>query len=226
LELAKLTGCALHIVHVSSAAGLELIDAARQAGIDVTAETCPHYLLLDDDDLFRLGPVAKCAPPLRPTAEKEKLWNALKEGKVQTIGSDHSPSPPELKTSRNFFEVWGGIAGCQHSYLLFFEEALLHRQIEPSLVARLTALQVAERFRLANKGDLRVGWDADITLLGIGPAREIEATDLLTKHPISPYVGRSTKARVVTTIARGQTTYGPGLTKPRDPARILRPTPL
>lgn len=226
LDLAKLTGCTLHVVHVSSAAGLELIDDARHKGVDVTAETCPHYLLLDEDDLFRLGSVAKCAPPLRPAAEKEKLWNALKTGKVQTVGSDHSPSPPELKTSRDFFEVWGGIAGCQHNYPLFFEEAVLRRKIEPSLVARLTALQVAERFRLAHKGDLRIGWDADITLLGNGPAREITPVDLLTKHPISAYIGRSTQTRVVTTIVRGQIAYGPGNTTPRDPARILRPTPL
>ena len=146
LSLAKETGCPLHIVHVSSAAALDLVAQARQAGTDVTAETCPHYLLLDETDVIRLGAAAKCAPPLRPDAEKERLWQALENGRIDTIGSDHSPSPPELKTSNNFFEVWGGIAGCQHNYPLLFEEAVLKRKLPPADFARLTALNVARRF--------------------------------------------------------------------------------
>jgi allantoinase len=223
LDLARETGCALHVVHVSSAAGLELIAQARAAGLDVSAETCPHYLLLDEADVLRLGAPAKCAPPLRSAQEKERLWRALADGLVATVGSDHSPSPPEMKTDANYFKVWGGIAGAQHNYALFFEEAVLHRKLDPSLVARLTALNVAQRFGLANKGDLRTGWDADLVVLDPAAPHEIRAGDLLTRHQLSAYTGRETNVRVTATIAGGHIVHGPGAA-PRS-ARILRPSP-
>jgi allantoinase len=225
LDLSRATGCALHVVHVSSAAGLRQIADARRAGVDVTAETCPHYLLLDESDVFRLGAAAKCAPPLRPAEEKENLWNALEAGLVNTIGSDHSPSPPELKTSPNFFKVWGGIAGAQHNYPLLFEEAVLQRKLAPSTLARLTAFNVAQRFHLPNKGDLRVGWDADLVLIDPDSPHEITAAELLTRHPLSAYLGRSTRVAIAATIARGQIVHGSNLI-PHRSARILRPKPL
>jgi allantoinase len=221
LELSRATGCALHVVHVSSAAGLKLIDGARSAGQEVTAETCPHYLLMDEEDVIRVGAVAKCAPPLRPAEEKELLWKALAAGQVQTIGSDHSPSPPGMKLGDNFFKIWGGIAGAQHNYPLFAEEAL-KRGIPLSLIARMTALNVAQRFCLPNKGNLRVGWDADLVV--IDPNAEphtITADDLLTRHKISAYVGRTTRTRVVATVTGGHIVHGPGAKPLRG--RLLRP---
>jgi allantoinase len=225
VDLARSTGCALHVVHVSSAAGLRLIAEAKRSGIDVTAETCPHYLLLDETDVFRLGAAAKCAPPLRSVEEKENLWAALEAGLVNTIGSDHSPSPHNLKTGANFFNVWGGIAGAQHNYPLLFEEAVFNRKLAPSLIARLTAFNVAQRFRLANKGDLRLGWDADLVLIDPDSSYEIKAADLLTRHPLSAYVGRSTRVAIAANIARGQIVHGSNLI-PHRSARILRPKPL
>lgn len=226
LGLARQTGCSLHLVHVSSGSGLRMIAQAKAEGVEVTSETCPHYLLLDERDVFRLGPAAKCAPPLRSALEKERLWEALQAGLVDTIGSDHSPSPPDLKTSANFFQVWGGIAGCQHNYPLLFEEAVLNRKITPSLIARLTSLNVAQRFHLPNKGDLRVGWDADLVLLDPHSPHEIIATDLRTRHPLSAYVGRTTRVRVVTTIAGGQIVHDQNQPTPLRSARILRPTAI
>jgi allantoinase len=226
LDLARETGCSLHIVHVSSAAALALVTEAKRAGTDVTAETCPHYLLLDDTDLERIGAAAKCAPPLRSAVEKERLWQSLQGGDIDTIGSDHSPSPPELKKSGNFFEVWGGIAGCQHNYPLLFEEAVLHRKLDPSLIARLTARNVAQRFRLPNKGDLRVGWDADLVVINPNSPHEVRAGDLLTRHPLSAYVGRTTQVAIIATIAGGQLVHHQNQPLPRRSARILRPRPL
>jgi allantoinase len=224
LELARETGCALHVVHVSSAAGLHLIAEAKERGQDVTAETCPHYLLLDENDVLQRGAVAKCAPPLRPPAEQDKLWRALEGGLVDTIGSDHSPSPPAMKTGDDFFQVWGGIAGCQHNYPLFFEQAVLKRKLDPSLVARVTALNVAQRFGLADKGDLQVGWDADLVLLKPTLPREIEADTLLTRHQVSAYVGRPLGVKVSLTMAGGRIVHGSGARSPARPAQILRPS--
>jgi allantoinase len=223
LALARQSGCSLHIVHVSSAAGLKLISEAKQTGCDVTAETCPHYLLLDENDVLRHGAVAKCAPPLRSREEKELLWQALENGLVDTIGSDHSPSPPELKKSENFFQVWGGIAGCQHNYPLLFEEAVFKRKISPSLIAKMTSTQVAKRFGFPRKGDLQIGWDADLVLIEESTPREIETSDLLTRHPLSAYVGLSTTARVAMTIAQGRVVHGPDPEVSPRSAQILRP---
>jgi len=224
LDLAQQTGCALHIVHVSSSAGLRMVAEAKENGINVTAETCPHYLLLDESDVFELGPAAKCAPPLRHAREQERLWEALQNGLVDTIGSDHSPSSPDLKQSHNFFEVWGGIAGCQHNYPLLFEEAILQRKLPLRLIPQLTAANVARRFQLPEKGDLRVGWDADLVLLRVREPEEITAEELLTRHRFSAYVGRSTRVEVAMTIARGEIIHGPGAQIPSRPARILRPS--
>jgi allantoinase len=113
LLLAEETGCALHVVHVSTGRGVALVAEARARGVDATCETCPHYLVLDESDAERLGAVAKCAPSLRPAAEREALWLAVKGGGVAFVASDHSPAPPALKRSDDFFAVWGGIAGAQ-----------------------------------------------------------------------------------------------------------------
>jgi allantoinase len=226
VDFAQQTGCSLHIVHVSSRAGLELIAAAKGRGCDVTAETCPHYLLLDESDMERLGAVAKCAPPLRPAEEVGKLRRALGEGLIDTIGSDHSPAPPDLKLSADFFKVWGGISGCQHALPLFFEAAVLEGKLSPTLVARLTATNLARRFRLAGKGDLVEGTDADMVLLSTKTEHTIEADDLLYRHRQSPYVGRSTRVTVRETWAHGESVWPKNPRASRHSAQILRPSPL
>lgn len=203
LELADATGCALHVVHVSSPEGLSLIAAAREAGVDVTAETCPHYLLLDESDVLRLGAVAKCAPPLRDRERREELWRALERGEVDTLGSDHSPAPPEMKTAADFSAVWGGISGCQHGFplLLSHSPELLPR------MAGLLAAQVAHRFRLRGKGRLAEGFDADFSLLDFGGETELSNADLLYRHRQGPYEGRRCGVQVVRTVLRGRTVF-------------------
>jgi allantoinase len=115
LDLAGETGCALHVVHVSCGAGVRLIAEARRRGVNVSCETCPHYLVLTEEDVERIGALAKCAPPLRSAAAQAELWECLLAGEIDTLGSDHSPSPPEMKQDANFFRVWGGISGVQHT---------------------------------------------------------------------------------------------------------------
>ena len=108
IALAHETGCSLHVVHVSSGAGVELV--ARAEG--VTCETCPHYLTLTEDDLEELGTRAKCAPPLRSAAERAALWRHAEAGRIAFVASDHSPCPPDMK-DKPFTDAWGGIAGAQ-----------------------------------------------------------------------------------------------------------------
>ncbi len=195
LDLAGETGCQLHIVHVTCPEGIDLVTAAKKLGVDVTVETCPHYLLLDDEAAITIGPAAKCAPPLRSAATVDALWQRLLAGEIDTIGSDHSPSPLDLKLGNDFFAMWGGIAGIQHALPLLFSKNL-------SILPQLTR-NVASRFRLPHKGSLTLGNDADFILLEKSPDT-IDASHLLTKHPISPYLGLTSAYRIAATYLRGE----------------------
>lgn len=226
LELAGETRCALHIVHVSSAEGLALIAQAKQAGVDVTAETCPHYLLLNEEETVRQGAPAKCAPPLRPEAARQQLWRAVDGGQVDTIGSDHSPAPPELKTAPDFFAVWGGISGVQHGFPLLLSEALARDPDALPALAALLSDNVARRFRLPGKGRLRAGSDADFVLLDVNSELTLRNRDLLYRHRQGPYDGRHCSVRVVETFVRGQSVWGEGGIAPGAlRGHFLRPTP-
>ncbi|MEY4488854.1 MAG: hypothetical protein RIQ79_1362 [Verrucomicrobiota bacterium] len=190
LELAGETGCPLHIVHVSCAEGLALVGAAKARGVNVTVETCPHYLMLTVDDLETLGALAKCAPPLREAAEREALWAALARGEVDTIGSDHSPCPPAMKTGRPFAEAWGGISGVQHSVPLLYSEAGA-RGLPVARLAELLSAAPARRFHLGPEvGVIRVGAAADLCLLAPARGAPISRESLRDRHRHSPYVGR------------------------------------
>jgi allantoinase len=219
IDLAGETGCALHIVHVSSGEGVALVAAAKKAGADVTCETCPHYLVLTEDDVEKLGAVAKCAPPLRPAEEQEKLWQGLLAGEVTTVGSDHSPSPPAMKTDKNFFKVWGGISGVQHTFPLL----LAQRRLAPRIISDLLSANVARRFQIPHKGKIAVGFDADLALVDLNQSFTVAREDLLYRHQQSPYVGRALTGKVVQTILRGQTVFKGGRMVSSPAGRLIKP---
>jgi len=228
LEFAGETGCALHIVHVSSPEGLALITEARAQRVDVSAETCSHYLLLNDKDVTKLGAAAKCAPPIRDEKRRLAMWQELRAGHIQTVGSDHSPSPPEMKTSKDFFEIWGGIAGVQHGFQLLMSEAV--EDGGPNgpalpLLAAVLARNVARRFRLdGRKGLLAEGHDADFSLVELGDKHKITADELWTRHRISPYIGRTSRVRVTDTYVRGCPVWADGRVASGSPkGQFLRP---
>lgn len=230
IQLAGETKCALHIVHVSSGAGLALVASAQKQGVDVTCETCPHYLVLTEEDVERLGAVAKCAPPLRPKSAQEVLWRYLENGFVSTIGSDHSPSPPEMKRDKDFFKVWGGISGVQHTLPLLLTEMKSRGagQLKAetlALITRLTAFNVAERFKLPKtKGRLAVGADADLALVDLSGQFTVQSDALHYRHRQSPYVGRALTGRVVRTILRGKTVMQDGKLVSGPTGQLVKPT--
>ena len=202
VEIAGETGCRLHVVHISSPEGLDAVIAGRAAGVDVTVETCPHYLLLDDDEAARIGVPAKCAPPIRDRARVEALWQALANGTIDSLGSDHSPAPPDLKSGGDIFSAWGGIAGCQHAWPLLLDSELLF--LPWDRWASLWAGTPAARFGIDDrKGSITPGLDADFCLLE-PTGGTIRAEDLLYRHPISPYVGRKLPWTVRQTWSRGR----------------------
>src|ERR1051325_6774453 len=206
LELAGETRCKLHVVHVSTAQGVGLISSARMRGVDVTCETCPHYLTLSSHDMIKLGPIAKCAPPLRGGSACGALVVAIITGEIHTVGSDHSPAPMTMKTDADFYKVWGGISGCQHLLALLFSS-----YFDKTLIPKVTAANVADRFGLVTrKGRLAAGLDADFVLFDPKPFQTVTAESLHYRHRHSPYVGRSLKGRVVRTVLRGQTVFADG----------------
>jgi allantoinase len=226
-EIAGETGCALHIVHVSSPDGVALAHEERNRGVDLTIETCPHYLLLCDQDVIRLGAIAKCFPPLRPEGLRLRLWEALEEDGIDTIGSDHSPAPPDMKRSADFFAIWGGISGCQHGFELLLSEALLRRPPDVALphLSRLLSASVARRFRIDKaKGRLAEGLDADMILVATGDEHALSNADLLYRHRQGPYDGRKSSVRIVRTIVRGRTVASKGRIAPGAPSgHFVRP---
>lgn len=226
LDLAGETGCALHIVHVSTPEGVALVGEAKARGVDVTAETCPHYLLLNASATLAMGAVAKCAPPLRSEARRRALWAALRAGRIDTLGSDHSPAPLSMKRDPDFFALWGGIAGVQHGFELLLDGTRLTTTRDWPRLAAAASLAVARRFRLRDKGALAPGFDADFFLVRPAPERAIAAAELLTRHPLSPYLGRRSGLAVTHTYVRGRAVWADGRLTPRCPrGHFLAPSP-
>jgi allantoinase len=221
--LARETGCKLHIVHVSSGRGVMLVAEAQARGVDVTCETCPHYLVLTEEDVERLGAVAKCAPPLRPSAECQALWEELIRGNIGFVASDHSPAPPELKTAPSFFSIWGGISGCQTLFRSLLTEGWERRGMELSAIAAVTSANVAARFGLPEKGRIAPLAEADLVLVDLGQSSVLDSSDLLYRHPQSPFVGRRLRGHVERTLVRGVTVYRDRRIVSRPIGRLLRP---
>jgi allantoinase len=221
LLLAEETGCPLHVVHVSTGRGVALVAEARARGVDATCETCPHYLILDEEDAERIGAAAKCAPPLRPAAERAALWAALDE--IAFVASDHSPSPPELKRSEDAFANWGGIAGVQALLGALLDAGHHARGIAIERIAELSAAGAARRLRLPGKGRLEPGADADLALVDLAGTTEVTAESLHHRHTHSAWVGRTFRGRVVRTLVRGRTIVADGRVVAPPAGRVITP---
>jgi allantoinase len=225
LLLAEETGCSLHVVHVSTGRGVALVAEARARGVDATCETCPHYLVLDEEDAERLGAIAKCAPPLRPASEREALWVAVHERAIAFVASDHSPAPAELKAGEDLFAAWGGISGCQTLLALMLDEGHHARGLDLPAIAALTATGAARRLRLRRKGRLEQGADADLALVDLGGEEAVTEAGLLYRHPHSPFTGRTLRGRIARTLVRGTTVFAAGRIVAAPAGRLVTPEP-
>lgn len=205
VQYAKLTGCRLYVVHVSTPRGMQIIEAARAEGQTLWAETCPQYLELTDEEMQRWGPLAKVSPPLRDQEANEGLWTHLAAGRIQAIGSDHSPHSRETKAGgyRDIFDCWYGAPGVQ-TMLPVMWDAFRRRGLPLPLLARVLSDGPARIFGLARKGAIAPGMDADLVV--VDPDREVEirSEDQVGASGYTLYQGRKVRGWPVQSFLRGR----------------------
>jgi allantoinase len=204
IETSRATGCRVHIVHLSSAAGADLIRRAKADGVRITAETCPHYLTLAAEEIPDGQPQYKCCPPIRGGADRDALWEALLDGTIDIIVTDHSPSTPELKILDvgDLGLAWGGIAGLQFGFAATLTEAR-RRGIDLAQVLQWMSRGPADLAGLPHKGRLTLGADADLVALAVDETFVVAADLIRHKHPITPYLGARLTGKVRACWLRG-----------------------
>ncbi|TDD54478.1 allantoinase AllB [Kribbella antibiotica] len=204
IDLARQTGCRVHILHVSSAEVLPLIAAAKSDGVRITAETCPHYLTFAAEEIPDGATQYKCCPPIREAANRDLLWEGLRAGTIDLVVSDHSPSTIDLKhlDTGDFGTAWGGIASLQLGLAAVWTEAR-RRGFTLSDVVRWMSLAPAVQTGLLAKGRIELGADADLCVLAPDSPVLVDAAALHHKNPITPYDGRTLYGEVRSTWLRG-----------------------
>ena len=197
-SLARVTGCRTHVLHLSSA---EAVGPLARSG--VTAETCPHYLTLVAE---QVGPGAtefKCCPPIRGDANRDRLWEALREGTIGMVVSDHSPATADLKTTGDFGTAWGGIASLQLGLPLVWTEAR-RRGFSLADVVTWMSSRPAALVGLGSKGAVEVGRDADLVVFAPDERFTVDPARLHHRHPVTPYAGQDLSGVVRSTWLRGR----------------------
>jgi allantoinase len=204
INFAEWTGARLHIAHKSSKDALDIVRQAKARGVDVTVETCPQYLLLDTEDMKRLGNVMRVNPPIREPGHAEPLWQALRDGVVDMLATDHAPHTIAEKTDPNVWRCCCGFPGVETAVPLMLTEIAAGRISLPHYV-RLSSVNPAKAWGLyPRKGVLQVGADADIAIVDLAREGRVEAAALHSKSKITPFEGRALKGLPVATLVRGK----------------------
>lgn len=225
IGILRQTGGRIHICHVSHPEVAMLIKRAKQQGLHVTAETCLHYLLFDDEDYLKRGPLFKCAPPLRSKAAMQDLWHYVEDGTLDTVASDHSPCTLEEKDEsgpKGAFGAWGGLSGVQTTLQGFWNLAVEEHGASPLLVAKVLAENPARIFGLwGRKGALLPGFDADFVFLDAERGWEIKAKQLEYLNKFSAFVGLQGTGLPVATYLRGRCIYEDGVFPEKPQGRFV-----
>ena len=204
IVFAEWTGCRLHIAHESSKDGLHLIRDAKARGVDVTAETCPQYLLLTSEDMKRQGGITRCNPPIREPGHDEGLWQGLRDGIIDMIATDHAPHLPEEKSHANIWHCACGFPGVETQMPLMLTQVnggrmSINKYVEWASVNPAKAWSLYPR-----KGVLQVGSDADIVIVDLEREATIDREMLHSKSHVSPWHGVAVKGVPIATIVRGR----------------------
>jgi len=208
INIAKQTGCRIHIVHLSSQFGVELIRQAKNEGLNVTAETCPHYLFFTKEDFnnHEISTFLKTAPPVKTEYDRLSLWEALKDGTLEFLTTDHAGCDPEKeKKGNDFWKIYGGIPGVEHRAPFFFSEGLKRGRLTLEKIINLLSTNASNYFGFTSKGKLLKGYDADFALINLWKSKSIKASDMHSKGKYTPFEGKTFEAVVDKTILRGRT---------------------
>jgi allantoinase len=212
IKLCRETGARVHVVHHSSSDALPLLRDTKAAGLPLTAETCPHYLFFAAEEVPDGATEFKCCPPVRERENRERLWQALREGTLDMIVSDHSPCPPALKLREegDFLKAWGGIASLQFRLPIVWTEARRRGHTLEDL-ARWLCREPARLARLdTRKGAIAAGMDADLVVFDPEASFTVAPEINEHRHKLTPYDGRELKGVVEATYLRGEKIYERG----------------
>jgi len=199
----------VHIVHLSSAEALPQLRAAQEAGVKITAETCPHYLHFTAETVPDGATEFKCCPPIREESNREELWSGLRDGTIDFVVSDHSPCPEQMKLreSGDFMKAWGGIASLQLRLPVVWTEAR-RRGFSLENVTRWLCANPARQVSFApQKGSIAAGSHADIVIWNPNQEFKVDASSLHHRHKLTPYEGEVLSGVVQKTFLRGQKIY-------------------
>jgi allantoinase len=197
----------IHVVHVASAAALPMLREARAEGLPITAETCPHYLSFSADEIGPGATEFKCAPPIRDAATREALWQALADGTLDLVATDHSPAPPDLKRTGDFRQAWGGIASLELGLAAVWTGASRRGFGLEHLSRWLSSAPAALSGLGARTGSVAPGMDADLIVWDPSAEWTVDQQRLHQRHKLTPYHGRRVKGRVIETYVRGRLVY-------------------
>lgn len=222
------TGCRLHICHLSTHRAIDIIEEAKKKGVKVTVETCPHYLTLTVDDLEAKGGFAKCNPPLRSRENLEKLWELLKNGKIDCIGTDHTIYTDEdrLKHGDDIWSMPPGIGASDLFLPIMLDEGFNKRNMDIVQIANLTATASAKIFGLyPKKGAIQVNADADLIIVDTEEEWIYEGRKSFSKSKCinGPFEGRRIRSSVKRTILRGKTIFLNGEILVEDGGQLVKP---
>jgi allantoinase len=209
VQAARRTGARVHVLHLSSSDALPVLRGARQDGVRVSVETCPHYLTFDAETIRDGATEFKCCPPIREAGNRERLWRGLADGIIDIVVSDHSPSTPALKRldTGDFGVAWGGIASLQLGLPAVWTAARARGHALADVV-RWMAEGPADLVGLRRKGHIAVDGDADLCVFAPDQAFVVDAGRLHHRHPVTPYAGRALTGVVRGTWLRGQEVTG------------------
>jgi allantoinase len=224
VRLSRSTGARGHVVHLSSSDAVALLRDARDAGVRVSAETCPHYLTLASEEVPDGATEYKCAPPIRERHNRERLWQALRDGIVSQVVTDHSPAPASLKCtgSGDFMRAWGGIASLELGLSVTWTEARA-RGFDVAAMAEWMCAAPARLVGLeGRKGAIAAGRDADLVIWDPDAPRLVDVTALHQRHKLTPYANRTLAGVVHATVLRGRRVYSAGAHIGLPEGRLLR----
>ncbi|MDP4116854.1 MAG: amidohydrolase family protein, partial [Bacteroidota bacterium] len=190
IEIAKKTKCKIHIVHLSSAEGLEMIRKAKLEGVTITAETCPHYLYFTQQDFnnAKIAAYLKTAPPVKQRKDMSALWKGLKDGTLSFVTTDHAGCDPKKeKKSKDFRKVYGGIPGVEHRVPFLFSEGFLKGRISLETTINLLASNTAAFFKLDEKGVIKNGYDADFSIINLWDSQIVKSKNMHSKGKYTPF---------------------------------------